>query len=142
MIEFEVPGKPQGKARPRFSRDGRVYTPSATRAYEKRVRDAYRAQTKNARFPSGTPIKATVAAYFQIPASTSKKKRATLNGTPYTKKCDIDNLLKLLFDSVNGAAYDDDAAICEVHAAKFYTAGEPYVLVRLEAVGGGKEEYA
>lgn len=39
---FFVEGEPQGKARPRFSRlNGRIYTPTKTAKYEKRIRAAY-----------------------------------------------------------------------------------------------------
>ena len=39
---FTVPGKPQGKGRPRFTRSGHTYTPDRTAAYEERVKLAYR----------------------------------------------------------------------------------------------------
>ena len=38
MVSFTVPGKPQGKARPRLNTyTGRTYTPSKTGAYEKLI---------------------------------------------------------------------------------------------------------
>ena len=33
-VEIEVSGQPQGKGRPRFTRNGRAYTPDKTREYE------------------------------------------------------------------------------------------------------------
>lgn len=39
---FVVPGKPQGKGRPRFTRSGHTYTPDSTAEYEERVKLAYR----------------------------------------------------------------------------------------------------
>ncbi len=33
---FTVPGKPQGKARPRFTRSGHTYTPGSTAAFDVR----------------------------------------------------------------------------------------------------------
>ena len=39
-IEIEVEGQPQGKARPRMSRNGHVYTPTKTREYEGRIKAA------------------------------------------------------------------------------------------------------
>lgn len=37
MVKLNIPGTPQGKARPRFSRTGHAYTPDETRRYEARV---------------------------------------------------------------------------------------------------------
>nr|DAS21383.1 MAG TPA: Endodeoxyribonuclease RusA [Caudoviricetes sp.] len=39
---FTIPGKPQGKARPRVRRDGHAYTPSQTTQYEEFVRFCWR----------------------------------------------------------------------------------------------------
>ena len=45
MVYFFVPGKVQGKARPRFSsRSGTVYTPGKTKSYERQIAEAYEAQ--------------------------------------------------------------------------------------------------
>ena len=45
MVYFFVPGKVQGKARPRFSsRSGTVYTPGKTKSYERQIAEAYAAQ--------------------------------------------------------------------------------------------------
>ena len=40
-IAFMVPGKPQGKQRPRLGKGGRVYTPTQTKRYESFVAGAY-----------------------------------------------------------------------------------------------------
>lgn len=118
MIEFEVSGKPQGKARPRFSRDGRVYTPSATRAYEKRVRDAYRAA--GGKMLTGA-IQLEIYAMFAIPASTTKKARQWLSEhNKYMKKPDADNIAKSVADGLNGVAYEDDAQVYSLHVIKTY----------------------
>lgn len=45
MVYFFVPGKVQGKARPRFSsKSGTVYTPGKTKSYERQIAEAYEAQ--------------------------------------------------------------------------------------------------
>ena len=40
---FRVNGMPQGKARPRFTRQGRAYTPKKTRDYEAALASAGKA---------------------------------------------------------------------------------------------------
>ena len=73
-IIFTVPGVPQGKGRPRVTRNG-TFTPKKTRDYEKKVRDCYIAQGGQM-FPDDTPLFASITAIFPIPSSLSKKRRA------------------------------------------------------------------
>ncbi len=119
-VKFIVPGEPKGKARPRFSRAGnyiRAYTPQNTVNYENYVKLCY---------PCGKKLEggiiAEITGVFPIPKSVSKKKRLQmLNGEiPYTKKCDCDNLAKIILDALNGIAYDDDSQICKLYVSKQY----------------------
>ena len=48
-----------------------------------------------------------------------------------TKKPDCDNILKVIFDSLNGLAYDDDVQVVSVTFQKVYTAYEPCVCVNI-----------
>ena len=41
MIKFTIPGPPQGKGRPRFTKSGHTYTPAKTAEYEKLVQAEY-----------------------------------------------------------------------------------------------------
>ena len=50
-----------------------------------------------------------------------------------TKKPDIDNVIKIITDALNGIAYDDDAQIVSLSATKFYDEN-PHVDVRLDDV--------
>lgn len=131
IAAFCIPGPPQGKERPRFTRSGYAYTPPKTKEYEALVRSCWQQQS-GVRFPDGVPVKATVKAFFQIPQSLSKKRRSLLMGAPHTKKCDIDNLLKAVFDSLNTYAYADDSSVYSVVAEKHYS-DSPRVEVVLEA---------
>nr|WP_236887784.1 RusA family crossover junction endodeoxyribonuclease [Clostridioides mangenotii] len=47
-----------------------------------------------------------------------------------TKK-DIDNMVKAVFDGLNGKAFKDDRYICELHASKYYS-NEPRIEVVIE----------
>lgn len=121
-IAFTVPGKPVGKQRPRFSRQGtavRTYTPQKTADYENLVRISYRAVSKQ---KLEGAIGATIRGYFEPPRSTSKKQRQKmLSGEiGYTKKVDADNLAKSILDALNGVAYTDDAQVSLLLVYKAY----------------------
>jgi Holliday junction resolvase RusA-like endonuclease len=68
-----------------------------------------------------------------IPKSYSKKKQALCRDRVLVpdKKPDIDNILKAIFDSLNGYAFADDVQIVQVYAEKQY-ADEPFVEVEID----------
>lgn len=117
-IIFTVPGVPQGKGRPRVTRNG-TFTPKKTRDYEKKVRDCYIAQGGQM-FPDDTPLFASITAIFPIPSSLSKKRRALFNGKRHCKKPDADNVAKAILDALNGVAYRDDSAVSSLIVGKSY----------------------
>ena len=137
-IKFTIPGPPQGKGRPRFSRRGKfvtTFTPDKTILYENLVRMEYQRQCGTERFGDDVPLKMRVTAYFAIPKSASKTKRADMiNGAIMpTKKPDADNVLKIVADSLNQYAYPDDVQIVFAAVTKIYDL-EPRVEVMLESV--------
>ena len=133
MVQFTVPGKPVGKARPRFTRAGHTYTPEKTAEYEALVRAEYARQAQNFRFPDGVPVKVQICAHYPIPASTSRKntERMLTGEIAPIKKPDWDTIGKIICDSLNGVAYKDDAQITRATVWKLY--GEhPNVTVVVE----------
>lgn len=117
-IFFSIPGKPQGKGRPRFTRTGHAYTPDSTAEYEKRVKLAYK-QAGGGKLNGF--ISAGILAVFAVPKSYSKaRSAAVLNATFAAKKPDCDNIAKIILDALNGIAYDDDAQVVELHVGKRY----------------------
>ena len=120
-VQFTVTGEPQGKARPRILRNGRAYTPKKTADYENRIRRAFTAAGGEL---TAHPVTVRIAAYYQIPKSASRARRAEmLEGvTLPTKKPDADNVAKVVCDAMNGIAYKDDAQVCELHVMKYYAA--------------------
>ena len=142
MIHFKYRGEAVGKGRPRITRRGNrvhTYTPEKTRMFEEAMRFELLASTCEAIpiYEAGVPLKAEVKIGMKVPSSYSKKKREKcLSGelSP-TKKPDIDNVLKSIFDSLCGFAMEDDNQITEVIAEKLYSE-EPYVEVTII----GKEE--
>jgi len=115
-----VPGKPIAQARPRFYRKGNyvgTYNPQATEA-GLWLSKAYEQVTD--RFEG--PLRLHMAFIMPIPKAWSKKQRAQLiEKTAYhNKKPDIDNLIKFVFDCLNGMAWKDDSQIAVIYALKLY----------------------
>ena len=118
-----VEGKVKSKQRPRFNtRTGRAFTPKDTVSYENWIKINYQQQSNE--YLEGF-LKATVIIYFEIPKSYSKKRIQSIREGkeyPSTKK-DIDNICKIVLDSLNGIAYKDDSQVVELVAYKRYTEG-------------------
>lgn len=133
---FEIQGEPMGKQRPKFSRAGkfvRTYTPAKTVNYEQWVKLCYK-QAGGEHLGTG-PIEIVVEVNYKIPKSFSKKKRqqALDRIIVPTVKPDCDNVLKIICDSLNGIAYEDDKQIVHANVWKFY-AEQPSVNVRVNTI--------
>lgn len=135
MRAFTIEGEPKGKGRPRFSVvNGRVHTrtPDGTVIYENMVKLSYRDACKEPMYEKDVPLVVQITAFYDIPKSTSKKKRQEMlfEKLRPTKKPDIDNLCKVVLDSLNQIAYHDDAQIVKATVSKFYS-DYPRVFVQL-----------
>lgn len=136
-MQFIVKGRPQGKKRPRFSRISHtVYTPRETISYENQIAMAFKAGEGRC-IPEGQCVAVSVTAFFPVPKSYSKgKRKACIDGDIRPdKKPDIDNVLKVVLDALNGLAYDDDKQVIEAICRKYYTDGEGYLWVVVKSVG-------
>jgi len=140
MIKFTYHGEAVGKGRPRVSRRGNyvhTYTPEKTRVFEEAVRFEFMASNseKMPVYERDIPLKAKVLIGVSIPKSYSKKKQALCRDRVLVpdKKPDIDNILKAIFDSLNGYAFADDVQIVQVYAEKQY-AVEPFVEVEIDGL--------
>lgn len=115
-----MPGTPKGKGRPRFVKaTGHVYTPQGTKDYEQLIavtyKNAYPGET-----PMDGPVHLTVLAQFAQPKGTSKARTNHQAGMPYTKKSDLDNIVKVVLDALNGLAFADDKQVTRITAHKRY----------------------
>ncbi|KOY64216.1 RusA family crossover junction endodeoxyribonuclease [Clostridium sporogenes] len=131
-MKIVIDGKPMGKQRPRFNgKTGSVHTPSKTVNYENWVKLCYQQQCKGEKLTG--KIAASIMAYYPIPKNTSKiKKNYMLLGIERpTKKPDVDNIAKVILDSLNSFAYDDDKQIVTCGISKWY-GEDPRVEVILE----------
>lgn len=134
-ILLTIPGEPKGKARPRFdSRSKRTYTPSATKEYEKLISDTYRLHYSGLAFPEGA-LNLRIKAYFGVPKSDSAKTaiKKLANVIRPTKKPDMDNIVKIVADALNGVAFRDDAQIVDCMVRKFYS-DSPRVEITIENI--------
>lgn len=100
-VEFTIEGPPVGKARPRVTRTV-TYTPAKTARYEDLVRYTAINSFKGV-FDKDEPLDVKIIAYFEIPKSLSKKRKALcLNNQELpTKKPDADNVGKIIMDGMN-----------------------------------------
>ncbi len=137
-VRFIVPGNPFGKQRPRVINRGKfssAYTPKETVQYENLVKMCYREVAGNEMFPEEAMLDVRILAYYDIPASTSKKKRAMMIDREIrpTKKPDNDNIAKAICDSLNLVAYHDDSSIVDMQVRKFYSE-QPRVEVIIRSI--------
>lgn len=124
IVNFEIPGDPVPKGRPRFARRGtfvQTYTDSKTLEYETLV--GFKAKQA---IGSSEPLKGHLTVYlylrYAVPTSYSKKRtEACLNGLEYPKRVDLDNCYKSITDAMNGIVYVDDSQIVEAHILKCYS---------------------
>lgn len=88
-----ISGKPVPKGRPRFSRGGGVYTPKTTTDYEKRIAQAWRDKYGD---------------------KMVEERNLTIHVDVYLKRystTDVDNLLKIAMDGLQGVAFENDSCI-------------------------------
>lgn len=93
LCSIDVPGDPIPKGRPRHGKGDRTYTPKRTEDAQQSVAWALM-QGRRIRKPAAGPVHVTLS--FR-----TKTKR----------RCDIDNLAKLVLDAGNGIVYDDDQQV-------------------------------
>ena len=141
-VSFTVLGEPQGKGRPRFTNVGsfvKTYTPEKTVAYENLVKLEYERQCGNFRFSDTDILEMRIYAFYGVPKSASKKKREQMLGgviRPY-KKPVMDNVIKVIADSLNNVAYRDDTQIVDAWIRKLYSE-TPRVVIEIENIGGNR----
>lgn len=115
FVEMDLfPREVVGKGRPRFTRSGRPYTPRKTRNAEFAIQDEFRKVCGERWAKFGGPVKVSICYSRQLAKSNPKfwAFRQDLG------KPDLDNVAKLVLDSLNGLAYADDSQVIEIRLAK------------------------
>lgn len=106
---FVAEGRPKVKGRPRASRTGRVYTPKDTLAAEAELAAQY----------EGPKFDGPLDVFVEY-----EKDQQFIRITPLSAEhdsvaqADIDNLLKLTLDALNGVAWNDDRQVVRLSAVK------------------------
>ena len=128
---FTIPGEPQGKGRPRFSRaTGRAFTPKGTAEWERGA--AFVIRSDWGRAPIDSPVVAKVTAVFSRPGRLLRKKDPD-GRMPCTKKPDVDNVVKCVLDALTmGGALRDDKVVWKVCAEKLYASKDESGCVEIE----------
>ena len=137
-VKFTIPGEPKGKGRPRVERHGgfvHTRTPDDTIVYENLVKAIYYQQCQRTKFEKDVPLDVRITAYYSIPESASKKKKALMESHILRpmKKPDVDNVVKVILDSLNKIAYHDDAQVVDCMFRKFYSYN-PRVVVTIQDI--------
>jgi crossover junction endodeoxyribonuclease RusA len=101
VARFTLEGEPASKQRPRFTqnKNGSVYTPEKTRTMEDRVGWAFRQVAGPQRLDPSQGFGVYVAFFCS-----SGQRR------------DVDNMIKLVLDGLNGVAWLDDSQVTEISA--------------------------
>lgn len=120
MIHITIPGEPVAKGRPRLGKWG-TYTPEKTQGYEILVKMCYMEQAKGQKLEG--ELEAIIDAFFAIPKSASKKKSMLMENGDLRpiKKPDVDNVAKIILDSLNKLAYEDDSQVVGLLVNKYYS---------------------
>jgi Holliday junction resolvase RusA-like endonuclease len=122
-IRFVIPGRVGGKGRPRATIRGghaAVYTPAKTASMEQMVRGFGAAAMAGQPLLEG-PLHLSVVVNLTKPVSWSKKKAAAT--VHPTGKPDLDNVVKLIGDALNGVIWQDDSQIASLHIARRFVHG-------------------
>lgn len=118
-----------------MTRRGIAFTPKPTRIAEAFIKSLF-VQKYPGHVPVEGPLELTVLVYLPIPKSASRRVHedmATGKIRP-TKRPDLDNVLKLVMDSLNGLAYKDDSQIVDEDGEKWYSR-TPHVEVKISFPG-------
>lgn len=144
-IHFIIPGRPVGKGRPRFTRQGHCWTPDKTVAYERDIKLAYWSTYRHWKYEADKALAVDIVLYYPRPKSMAKHKRlmAQKGVLRPTVKPDVDNVIKAILDALNGVAFDDDRQIVQVTCEKWYDIteeNEGFASVTIKGWDYNKEE--
>ena len=135
-ISFSIDGKPRGKGRPRFGR-GKVYTPQTTKQYERAVSVVAKSAMLGDE-PTRGHVRVWIVAEFAIPKSWPKAKKELVSqgALHHTSKPDLDNIVKIILDGMNGVVFVDDSQVVSIMASKQYSGNGAAVYVDVSFVEG------
>lgn len=137
-VMFKVPGKPAGKARPRFNRKtGNVYSPDAGN-FQARV--AEHGMAAGLTDPQEGPFEVILTIKRLIPKSWSKKKKAAMANWPAQGKPDVVNVEAAVCDGLQGVAYHDDLQVTYLSTRRSWSIHEDSTTIQVRREEGGGDE--
>lgn len=143
-ITVIIPGEPCAKGRPRIGKNrsghAMAFTPAKTRSREGVVASLGMDAMKGCP-PLQGPLCIRVDATMGVPKSWPKRdKKDALDGVLLpTKRPDLDNIVKLVKDALNGIAWADDSQVVKLFAKKIY--GEiPQTVVQIFSLQDDKND--
>lgn len=110
---FAVHGEVRTNERARHGK-GFTYTPAKTKAARQEIVQAFRCAVGSGWSPHEGPLR------MEVYAQHACQEKDLWPGRFCRRKPDLDNVVKLVGDALNGVAYLDDAQIVEVKASKGY----------------------
>jgi Holliday junction resolvase RusA-like endonuclease len=118
MQHFVVDIKPMGAVR--MTQRGKWTNPQAQKylAYKSEIQRQVRLQAPEL---IKQACEVSINFWMPIPESWSAKKKIASIGKSVTVKPDIDNLVKGLFDALNGLVWTDDNLVVSCNAMKIYS---------------------
>lgn len=124
MLNLLLKEEPLAQPRHRhYKRDQQVFTFDPKSKDKKRLKGIilFQALANGHRILQDRAIYMDLCVYSPIPRSWSKRARIEAEGKPKITKPDMDNVIKLYMDVMNGIIYDDDKQITCLSASKFYS---------------------
>lgn len=130
-IQFFVPGEAKGQPRPRaFARpmgggkfSARIYDAGTAEGWKGQI--ALAAKPHLPATPISGPVSVRVVFNLPRPKAHFRSNGELKNGSPFwhTKKCDLDNFCKAVFDALTQIGmWVDDCQVCELTTKKTYAA--------------------
>ena len=135
-LHLIVSGEPVGQPRHKVCTIGgraRMYLPTKhpVHAYKAAIRAAFIQATGQWDMIEG-PVHVGIHVWFVMPASWSKKKRASHAGQYHAQKPDADNVVKAVLDALTDCyAWRDDSQVASVQVIKRWAGQEPTTLIEI-----------
>lgn len=124
MIRLRFDIEPVAKQRPRVTKT-HTYTPKKTKQYEDTIKLMAKIQMGR-RKPLGGALSVFVTFNLLKPKSVKRSLPCV--------RCDLDNFLKAVLDSLNGIVWKDDGQIVSLVAHKIYAIKKPHITMLIERV--------
>jgi len=135
MLDIFLEIAPTPKGRPRLGKGGNTYTPSKTKMAEREIRILLSAEVGRSKIQiTEKPVYVKLVFHYPFPRKMSSRDKLLADLGMFYKatRPDLDNLEKLVLDSMNGLIFYDDNQVVKLASEKIYSAREGVELKVLE----------